>query len=173
MNCMFWECSYSPTPSFQTCYGDGHALVDATYSYMTATDTVTGDYSTVITNTTDKPIGYSITVQNLDKANSQVYVWETRGPDGGEYNENYFKQIDTLTPQSDGDKNSYSVTVKPYSIITLSTLNIGEKNYSNMTENDRTVLELPYSDDFEYSDYQNDYISSRGGSFSRKKTSSR
>lgn len=143
--------------------GDGHALVDATYSYMTATDIVTGDYSTVITNTTDKPIGYSITVQNLDKANSQVYVWETRGPDGGEYNENYFKQIDTLAPQSDGDKNSYSVTVKPYSIITLSTLNIGEKNYSNMTENDRTVLELPYSDDFEYSDYQNDYISSRGG----------
>lgn len=143
--------------------GDGHALVDATYSYMTAADTATGDYSTVITNTTDEPIVYNISAQNLDKADAQIYVWETRGPDGGEYNENYFKQVDTLVPEADGGKYSYSVTVKPYSIVTLSTLNIGEKNYSNMPETDKTVLELPYTDDFEYADYPENYISSRGG----------
>lgn len=143
--------------------GDGHALVDATYSYMTATDIATGDYSTVITNTTNEPIVYNITAENLDKAGAQVYVWETRGPDSGEYNENYFKQIDAVNPQADGDKFSYSITVKPYSIVTISTLNIGEKNYSNMSETDKTILELPYTDDFEYSDYPGDYLSSRGG----------
>ena len=139
--------------------GDGHALVDATYSYMTAADTATGDYSTVITNTTSEPITYNFNVSNIDKAGSAVNVWETRGPDGGEYNENYFRHVDTIIPEASGESYTYSVTVKPYSIVTLSTLEVEEKEYANAPESDRAVLELPYSDDFEYSD---EYLSSRG-----------
>ncbi len=143
--------------------GDGHALVDATYSYMTATDTSTDDYSTVITNTTNEPITYTITVKNLKKAGEQVYVWETRGPDDGEYNENYFKKLGTLTPiEADGGY-TYSVTVKPASIITVSTLDAEERDYGNMPYTNSTVLELPYADDFEYSECSDDYLASRGG----------
>lgn len=142
--------------------GDGHAIVDATYSYMTAADTSTDDYSTVITNTTSEPITYNIVVSNLDKAGAAVNVWETRGPDDGDYFENYFKHIDTITPAADGDSYTYSVTVKPYSIVTLSTIELAPSDYTNAADSDRTVLELPYSDDFEYSDYPADFLSSRG-----------
>ena len=62
--------------------GDGHAVVDSTYSYMTCTDTETGDYSTVITNTTDTPINYTFDVTGTGKADSPVFVWETKEPSG-------------------------------------------------------------------------------------------
>lgn len=143
--------------------GDGHALVDATYSYMTATDTSTDDYSTVITNTTNEPITYTIHVKNLKKAGEQVYVWETRGPDDGGYNENYFKKLGTLTPTEADGGYTYSVTVKPASIVTVSTLDVEERDYENMPYTNSTVLELPYADDFEYSERSDDYLSSRGG----------
>ena len=140
--------------------GDGHAIVDAVYSYMTAADRDSGDYSTVITNTTDSNITYNITVKNLAKAGQNVCVFETRGPDGNKYDENYFKKINTITPQKNGDDYTYSVTVKPYSMITLSTLEVEEKVYTSPS--DDSVLALPYSDDYEYSDYPTDYLSTRG-----------
>lgn len=140
--------------------GDGHAIVDAVYSYMTAADRDSGDYSTVITNTTDSNITYNITVKNLAKAGQNVCIFETRGPDGNKYDENYFKKIGTITPQKNGDDYTYSVTVKPYSMVTLSTLEAEEKTYTSPS--DDSVLALPYSDDYEYSDYPTDYLSTRG-----------
>ena len=144
--------------------GDGHAIVDAVYSYMTATDTETGDYSTVITNTTAQPIEYTFKVSGLDKASSNVGVWETRGPDSidGSYDENYFKKTEDISPTANGSEYSYTVTVKPNSIVTVSTVSPERTEYKNADESERTVLKLPYSDDFEYAGYAEDYLSSRG-----------
>lgn len=141
--------------------GDGHAIVDAQYSYITATDTNTDDYSTVITNTTSEPITYNITVKNLDKASSSVYVWETRGPEGGQWNENYFRNVDTITPTEKDGAYTYSVTVKPYSLVTLSTVERNQEDYQ-FEEGESELLQLPYTDDFEYSDYEEGYLASRG-----------
>lgn len=146
---------------FDACYsdakagGDGHALVDAKYSYITACSK-DGDYSTIITNTTSEPITYNFEVTNLAKADNEVYVWETRGPDEGqEYNANYFKKISTVTPEN----GKYSVTIKPYSMITVSTLNISEPEFDVPQESSNTLLSLPYTDDFGYSD---EFLASRG-----------
>ena len=146
---------------FDACYsdakagGDGHALVDAKYSYITACSN-DGDYSTIITNTTSEPITYNFEVTNLTKADNEVYVWETRGPDEGqEYNANYFKKISTVTPEN----GKYSVTIKPYSMITVSTLNISEPEFDVPQESDNKLLSLPYTDDFGYSD---EFLASRG-----------
>lgn len=145
---------------FDACYsdakagGDGHALVDAKYSYITACSN-DGDYSTIITNTTSEPITYNFEVTNLAKADNEVYVWETRGPDEGqEYNANYFKKISTVTPEN----GKYSVTIKPYSMITVSTLNISEPEFDVPQESDNKLLSLPYTDDFGYSD---EFLASR------------
>lgn len=146
---------------FDACYGDakvggdGHALVDAKYSYITACS-AEGDYSTIITNTTSEPITYNFEVSNLAKAGNEVYVWETRGPDSNQkYDANYFKKIATVTPEN----NKYSVTIKPYSMITVSTLNISEPEFDVPQESDNKLLLLPYTDDFGYSD---EFLSSRG-----------
>lgn len=133
--------------------GDGHAVVDSTYSYMTCSDPKTGDYSTVITNTTDSPITYTVNVTGTKKAGVPVNVWETKGPDGGAWNENYFRLRETITPAN----GSFKVTVQPYSMITLTTL---ETERGEFREYESSLLELPYTDDFEYS---GEYLAARGG----------
>lgn len=102
---------------------------------MTATDTETGDYSTVITNTTSEPIQYDLKVSGLDKASSNVSVWETRGPDSidGSYDENYFKKTEDITPTENGGAYTYSVTVKPNSIVTISTVTPERTEYKTLT----------------------------------------
>ena len=137
--------------------GDGHAIVDAHYSYMTAADMQTGDYSTVITNTTDTPITYNFTVKELDKAGGDVYVWETKGAGSGDYDENYFKKREVITPEKTGEVYTYSVTVEPYSLVTVSTLENEEKDYT--VNRQSTLLSLPYYDKLEGADR----LSSRGG----------
>lgn len=139
--------------------GDGHALVDSVFSYLTAADPDSGDYSTIITNTTSEPIVYEISVHDLAKASSDVDVWETRGSDNGNYDENYFKKLGTISPSENGGMYSYTVTVKPYSMITLSTVK-AECTIANIPEGERTLLTLPYSDDFDYDD---EFLASRGG----------
>ena len=142
--------------------GDGHAIVDAKYSYMTTCSPDKSDYSTVITNTTAEPLTYEFEVSELANAGSEVHLWETRGPDGGAYNENYFKNIGSVTPEENGGKYTYSVTVKPYSILTVSTIDLPETEYKNPERSERTILELPYSDDFSYAGYGDDFLASRG-----------
>lgn len=142
--------------------GDGHAIVDAVYSYMTAADPDTGDYSTVITNTTADTIDYTFKVSALDKASADVSVWETRGPDEGSYDENYFKKISVITPEEKDGAYTYTVSVKPDSIVTVSTVSPERTEYENADISEKTVLPLPYYDDFEYSDYPEGYLASRG-----------
>ncbi len=133
--------------------GDGHAIVDAQYSYMTCTDPGSGDYSTVITNTTDSPIVYTFNVTGTEKAGAAVNVWETKGPSGGAWNENYLKLRETVVPEN----NSFTVTVQPYSLVTVTTLEAQRGEYK---EYESRIMELPYSDDFEYPD---EYLAARGG----------
>ncbi len=185
------------------CYCDGkpgadsHTIVDAVYSYMSAVDPISGDYSTVICNSTCEPIEYFFKVKNVKKASSSVGVWETRGPDRdsercsdcgtdrsldcrddissegcadkdrerGTYDENYFKKIDEIYPEKKNGVFYYKVVVKPFSIVTVSTVVPAKTDYKNDVYDvvsKRDILLLPYSDDFEYSDYPDNYLSSRG-----------
>ena len=133
--------------------GDGHSVVDAKYSYMTCADPETEDYSTVITNTTDSPTTYDFSVSGTEKADASVDVWETKGPSGGDWNENYLRLRETITPENGG----FSVTVQPYSMITVTTLRTQRGEFS---ERESRLLELPYYDDFNYPD---EYLAARGG----------
>lgn len=142
--------------------GDGHAIIDAEYCYVTAADMSTGNYSTVITNTTAKPITYNFSVSDLDRASADVSVWETRGPNNGSYDENYLKKINTITPTEKSGKYLFNVTVKPFSMVTVSTAAYEGNEYYDSKNSERNVLSLPYTDDYEYAEYPADYLSSRG-----------
>ncbi len=133
--------------------GDGHALVDTVHSFMTACDVNTGDYSTVIVNSTDRPITYDFSCHD----ETPVNVWETRGSDSGSYDENYFRKTQTITPVRAGGSCGYSVAVNPFSMVTVSTLDTRDASRSCYNS---AVMELPYRDDF---DYGADIIKARGG----------
>lgn len=145
------------------CYGDGredHFITDTTDNYMTVTDTETGDYSVVICNDSGEVRRYMFIVEHMKRADAPVTIWETRGPDDGQaYNENYLKRLGTYCPVEEHGIYSYSVEVKPYSLVTVTTLDktadtsVCECGYEDVP------LALPYTDDFAYA---GDFLSKRG-----------
>ncbi|WP_163537018.1 FIVAR domain-containing protein [Gracilibacillus sp. YIM 98692] len=153
--------------------GDGGVRVDtSTHDYITLKDPETDDYTTIFTNNTKETRKYQMKTQNLNgKENAEVYVWETRGPDEGQaYDTNWMKNINTITPK-DG---VYEVEVKPYSIVTISTLDKEsevegfEYESQPVDLSEDTIMPLPYTDDFEYREYPvdeegRDYVERRGG----------
>lgn len=145
------------------CYGDGkeaHAISETTNNYMTVTDTETGDYTIVICNDSEEQRNYTFTLENMSKADVPFYIWETRGPDEGQaYDENYFKHIGTFKPVEKDGKYSYSIEVKPYSIVTVTTLDKTADTSVYSCKYEDVPLDINYSDDFEYSD---EFLSSRG-----------
>lgn len=152
---------------------DGGVDVDtSTHNFMTLKDPETDDYTTVFANNTKETRNYKINATNLNgKENAPVYVWETRGADEGQnYDANWFKNISKITP-IDG---VYEIEVKPYSIVTISTLDKeseieGFEYQSQPVDLSKdTILPLPYTDDFEYNKYPiddkgRDYVDRRGG----------
>ncbi|MDC3416772.1 S-layer protein [Aquibacillus salsiterrae] len=153
--------------------GDGGVSVNTgTQSYMTLKDPETDDYTTIFTNNTNQTRKYTIKAQNLSgKENTDVFVWETRGADDGHnYDENWFKNVEVIIP----DNGEYGVEVGPYSIVTISTLDkeseVEDFEYESqpVNLNKDTIMELPYTDDFEYDEYPldekgRDYVERRGG----------
>ncbi len=143
--------------------GDGHVVVDAVYNYMTVMNPESGDYSIVITNTTAEPIEYSFRVKNLAKKNDAVHIWETRGNATEAYDAYYFKNVDKILPKEVDGESTYTVMVKPYSMITISTVELEEKKSWKYAGQPSVVLELPYTDDFTYKGYEGNYVADRGG----------
>ena len=132
--------------------GDGHALGGATYSCLSACNPKTGDWSSVITNTTENPIEYNFELKNDDK---KLWLYETSS----------WKKSDSLKKSPVKIKNKLcKIIIKPNSIVTLSTINTNPLedalSLSSVSEKDDKVLALPYEDDFSYSD---DFLSERGG----------
>lgn len=155
-------------------YSDGGVLADTgTNNYLTLKDPDTDDYSMIFANNTSQTRKYKVTVKNLKKASSPLNVWETRGPDEGqEYDSNWMQMVDSFTPNKESyGVYSFTLTVKPYSIKTVTSLLDRGQEYSpgqNDPNVDRDVLALPYTDDFEYADYDTDekgrtYLERRGG----------
>ncbi|SPT78433.1 Glycosyl hydrolase family 59 [Niallia circulans] len=152
---------------------DGGVDVDtSTDNYMTVKDPETDDYTTVFANNTKELRKYKIKAKNLSgKENAQVHVWETRGPDEGQaYDDNWFKHIETIKPTN----GEYELEVKPYSIVTITTLDrkadIEDFEYQSQPVDlaKDTIMALPYTDEFEYNDYPpdekgRDYVERRGG----------
>ena len=169
--------------------GDGGTNVDtSTRTYMTlrtpAADGGEPDFTQVHANNTKTARHFEVKVANLGEPRP-LTVWETRGPDAGEeYDANWLRPTGYVEPVRtetvDGTEYSvYQVEIAPYSIQTLSTLPLGvdgttqaydRADYASPAQD--TVLELPYTDDFEYADYpaadvngtSMGYVERRGGS---------
>ena len=82
--------------------------------------------------------------------------WETKGPEESEdYYSSFFKKLGFVIPKDRAVK----VVIKPYSMMTVSTVNVTAGTYENKASG---ILALSYADDFEYSDHASDYLSKRG-----------
>lgn len=139
-----------------TAGGDGHAIVNSTYNYMTCVDENKENCSIVLVNNSADTIGYTISLKNLELADTRFHVWETRGPESGQdYYTNFFNRLGYVD-SADGE---IQVVMAPYSMMTLTTLDEEESAYESAAS---AALALPYEDDFEYADYDRDYLAGRG-----------
>ena len=140
------------------CFGDGtereHVLRDTTDNRLVLCDPDSVNYSMIFVNNTSDERSYDIQIKNLSSA--EVKVWETRGPDGGIFDENYLKLRERITPQ-DGH---YSLIVRPCSIVTATTLDTKPKQLEESLPD--KPLALPYCDDFSCSEYGENFLAERG-----------
>ncbi|MEK3969044.1 S-layer homology domain-containing protein [Paenibacillus sp. FSL H7-0323] len=161
-------------------------------SYITLAAPDKKDFSTVIVNDSEYSKIYKLQTVNMAyTGNPSMEVWETRAADAGEaFNSNYMQYLGDATADGSG---VYTVKVKPYSTVTVSTLKNKDKEEYNTplpVEGERTVLDtdatgaghstgdnILYADDFDYSkqtvvkigaggqsEGTQSYIESRGGS---------
>lgn len=165
---------------------------NGTPSYMTLAAPDKKNFSTVFINDSEYTQKYHITTANMGYTGKpSLEMWETRAADTGKaFNSNYMKYIGNVSADTSG---VYNITVKPYSVMTVTTLaNHGAAEYTKPlpVEGERTVLDtdatgsvqntrdnILYADNFDYSgktvpvigtDGQitgsQSYIDSRGGS---------
>ncbi len=156
----------------EACYsdgttGDGDITVDtSTDTRLAVKDPETDDYSVMFANNTSNERNYRIKLKNLKSSTQHYNVWETKGPDAGEtFDSNWFQKIVAKgLPVDNGDGTStIELTIKPYSVLTLtSLLDRGSVYTSGQNDSgvDRTVLNLPYRDNF---DYEDSFVEERGG----------
>ncbi|WP_339157331.1 S-layer homology domain-containing protein [Paenibacillus sp. FSL W8-0186] len=165
---------------------------NGTPSYMTLAAPDKSDFSTVIVNDSEYERTYKLQTVNMAYTGTpSLEIWETRAAGKGEaFNSSYMQYRGKVSADGGG---IYTVRVKPYSIVTVTTLeNSGNNAYHTPfpVEGERTVLDtdatgsvqntgdgILYADDFDYSGktvpvigaggqitgYQS-YIDSRGGS---------
>jgi hypothetical protein len=152
--------------------------------YVTMAAPDAKNFSTVIVNDSEYPRTYSITPNGFHLgAHPRLAVWETRAADAGEvYNANYKRRVGDLAA---GANRAYTVQVKPYSIVTVTSLDVTcdpEWTAPLPTEGTRTVLDADpqhgvlWSDGFDYRGWtvpvigaggatrrRENFIDSRGG----------
>ena len=160
-------------------------------SYITLASPDKRDFSTILMNDSESARTYKLTPSNMAYAGTpSLEIWETRAADAGAaFNANYLRYLCSVPADSSG---AYTVVVKPYSVVTVTTLvntASAELNTPLPVEGTRTVLDtdatgavqntsdkILYADDFDYSSKMvpvigadgqitgmESYVTSRGG----------
>lgn len=136
-------------------------------SYMTLASPDRSDYSIIIVNDSSQTKTYHFTLKHLQEAaDKAVHMWETRGRDNKNqaYDVHFKKLVKRIQPQN----GEFSIEIKPYSLVTLTTLETGYREYRRyVSEEEQAVLDfnqgrILYQDDFEYRDMADDYLEKRG-----------
>lgn len=148
------------------CFGDGkenHHITETTENHI-ALMSESGDYTLILTNDSDNVRQYNVCIRNVQKADSEVYCVETRGPEAGcRFDSDWFRVIDKIIPAKNKTGCFYRLDVKPHSILTCTTLSVENVNGTDSVKKSGFPykhLELPYTDSFDYSD---EFLRARGG----------
>ena len=147
---------------------------NAEYNRMTYVSPDKKDFSTVMVNDSPRNAYFEFKAKNIGNAGKPAQFWVTAGPDNAdqEYDVNFYKHVADIAPVDNGDGTySYFVTVKAYSMASLTTTTVNPNTGVARTEHARpdmpadTVLDmstpenpdLMYFDDFEYAEYPDIY----------------
>ncbi len=156
----------------EVCFGDGeenHTIWDTTDNYMTLISPDRSHLTMHFANDTDKTRNYKIIFRNLPELSETLSLIQTEGsaaPDP--VDQNWFQVIRQMEIITDADKDiSISVTVRPFSLLTLTTLDTsgicGTAQLKKIPEYQR--LSLPFFMNFPENDSNPFYTTDQGGAF--------
>ena len=111
-----------------------------------------GDYTAVFVNDSEEPKKYRFNICNMDKSDAVVYCVETKGPDSSDdYSLNWFRVADKIIPAENAAGYSYTLEVKPFSVMTCTTLSVEDVNGTETVkkcEYQNKPLALPFAGSF-------------------------
>ncbi len=158
-----------PSASANNSTGSDHLRNEAgNPSYMTLAAPDKRDFSVVMVNNSEKTVSYRVKPEHMNLAeHTAMEIWETK-------TDSYLR----YRGEADLEDGYYLVTVEPYSMVTLTTLDCdGEPEYTTRLpeEGDKAVLDtdadgegqntedgILYADDFEYQEEREGYLENRG-----------
>lgn len=137
-------------------------------SYMTLASPDAKNFSTVLVNNSGKELTYAINVSGMDMTDGKkLEIWESK-------TDSYLKYAGNASYEA----GKYIVTVEPYSIITVTSLEcqgkeeytqrLPEEGYNPVLDTNEkgsaqdTASSTLYADDYSYSDYDKGYLQARG-----------
>lgn len=142
---------------------DISAMLPVKDNYITFTDPETGDYTTVISNSGTEDRKYVIKLDNINKADDTVYVWQTFIDENGELS--LMENLKTISPENINGSYAYEFIAEAGTLTTLTTLN-RSITVSDFCDADKKTLSLPYSDSFDTEDGHSPlYSHTVGGAF--------
>lgn len=152
-------------PVISACYGDGdenHYIENTTSNYMTLMPESGEEFTMILTNDSPSTRNYCISFKNCDFSGRYISLIETAPPDiDGQYDSGWFRLIDVR--KTDGDM--LEISVKPGSILTVTTLNASFAAGTEIVENNSPAPQrmlMKYKDDFKYKSYGEDFLGNRG-----------
>lgn len=144
------------------CGGDGHAMVDSKFNYVTSLSSDSKELTIIIVNQSEEEIDYQVGLRNLKLSSDVFHIWESTSHDS------MFQRKESIRIQKPlddmNDRATLCIHVKPYSMFTVSSKNIEDAAYMQKEiRTAGTMLALPYEDNFAYAACASGFLDERGG----------
>ena len=139
------------------CFGDGeedHVIRNSQDNYLTLVSPEGDNFTMVLTNDSGVPRSYLVVLKNLPRLGEQAYIIETLGNHDPELVDvDWFRVTEKLNLSGVDGETAFPIVVKPYSIMTITTLSdrinavYGDEEIAGDIP-DSKRLPIPYTDDF-------------------------
>ena len=159
----------------EACFGDGQdnqTVWNTKDNYMTLISPDRRNFTMHFANDTNTPRSYEVFLQNMEELPEKVFLLQTAGsPIPEPVDKNWFRVIDEITLNSDGAEASFTITVNPYSVLTVTSLEcsdiIGTEQLKPIPEHKRLPLPftLPMQSDEKNFGHMPFYTTDQGGAF--------
>ncbi len=159
----------------QACFGDGdenQTIWNTTDNYMTLISPDKKHFTMHFANDTEETRSYQIKIQNMEALPETVSFLQTAGSPAPEpVDKNWFRVVKKINLQDSEEESTFTVTVKPYSLLTVTTLRtddiIGTEKLCAIPENKRLPLPfvLPMKTEEEKTGHMPLYTTDQGGAF--------
>ena len=157
------------------CFGDGEenqAIWDTHDNYMTLISPDRSNFTMHFANDTETPRYYQVILKNMSVFPETVSLLQTAGsPVPEPVDANWFQIVKNIAVRSSEEETSFSVMVKPYSVLTVTTLETSDINGTEqlkpIPENKRLPLPfiLPMHSEEEKNGCMPLYTTDQGGAF--------